>query len=195
MPQVPKPQARGKPIAIETKRFAVRSLTARDVSGAFRIWVSNPTVMAALNMPARRLSQADLERFIASYDDKVRYLVGIFVRGTGEIIGAFMLDVTPAHALVKASGFIGDRNWWGKMVFEEVGTGLFDEFFKNRGIEKATAQVWEKNFAALVPLRRLGFQVEGFLRNEIRAFDGSGRRNQFILGLLAADWKPFDNDK
>jgi ribosomal-protein-alanine N-acetyltransferase len=195
MPQAPKPQARGKPIAIETKRFAVRSLTARDVTGAFRMWVSNPTVMAALNMPARRLSQADLERFIASYDDKVRYLVGIFLRGSGEIIGAFMLDVTPAHALVKASGFIGDRNWWGKMVFEEVGTGLFDEFFKNRGIEKATAQVWERNFAALVPLRRLGFKVEGFLRNEIRAFDGSGRRNQFILGLLATDWKPFENDK
>jgi RimJ/RimL family protein N-acetyltransferase len=189
------PRVRGKPVNIETKRFAVRSLTARDLTGAFRMWVSNPTVMAALNMPARRLSQADLERFIASYDDKVRYLVGIFIRGSGEIIGAFMLDVTPAHALVKAAGFIGDRNWWGKMVFEEVGTGLFDEFFKNRGIEKATAQVWEKNFAALVPLRRLGFKVEGFLRNEIRAFDGSGRRNQFILGLLAADWKPFDNDK
>jgi len=193
MPQTPKPQPRGQPIAIETKRFAVRSLTARNVSGAFRMWISNPTVMAALNMPPRRLSQADLERFIASYDDRIRYLVGIFTRGSGEIIGAFMLDVTPAHALVKASGFIGDRNWWGKMVFEEVGTGLFDEFFKNRGIEKATAQVWEKNFAALVPLRRLGFKVEGFLRSEIRAFDGSGRRNQFILGLLAADWKPYDN--
>ena len=195
MAQTSKPLSRGKPIAVETKRFAVRSLTARDVSGAFRMWVSNPTVMAALNMPARRLSQADLERFIASYDDKLRYLVGIFTRGSGEIIGAFMLDVTPAHALVKASGFIGDRNWWGKMVFEEVGTGLFDEFFRNRGIEKATAQVWERNFAALVPLRRLGFKVEGFLRNEIRAFDGSGRRNQFILGLLATDWKPFENDR
>jgi RimJ/RimL family protein N-acetyltransferase len=189
------PRARGRPVNIETQRFTVRSLTARDVSGVFRLWISNPTVMAALNMPPRRLSQADLERFIASYDDNTRYLVGIFNRATGEIIGAFMLDVTPAHALVKASGFIGDRNWRGKMVFEEVGTGLFDEFFKNRGIEKATAQVWEKNFAALVPLRRLGFKVEGFLRNEIRAFDGSGRRNQFILGLLAADWKPFNNDK
>jgi ribosomal-protein-alanine N-acetyltransferase len=195
MPPVASPGVRGKPVNIETKRFAVRSLNARDVTGAFRMWISNPTVMAALNMPARRLSQADLERFIASYDDKVRYLVGIFLHGSGEIIGAFMLDVTPAHALVKASGFIGDRNWWGKMVFEEVGTGLFDEFFKKRGIEKATAQVWEKNFAALVPLRRLGFKVEGFLRNEIRAFDGSGRRNQFILGLLATDWKPFENDK
>ena len=194
MARAANPQARGKPVNIETARFSVRSLTTRDASGVFRQWISNPTVMAALNMPARRLSQADLERFIASYDDKVRYLVGIFKRGSGDIIGAFMLDVTPAHALVKASGFIGDRNWWGKTVFEEVGTGLFDEFFKNRGIEKATAQVWEKNFAALVPLRRLGFQVEGFLRNEIRAFDGSGRRNQFILGLLATDWKPFKND-
>jgi ribosomal-protein-alanine N-acetyltransferase len=195
MAQAPSRQARGKPVSVETKRFSVRSLTARDATSAFRIWISNPTVMAALNMPARRLSHADLERFIASYDDKIRYLVGIFIRGSGEIIGAFMLDVTPAHALVKASGFIGDRNWWGKMVFEEVATALFDEFFKNRGIEKATAQVWEKNFAALVPLRRLGFQVEGFLRSEIRAFDGSGRRNQFILGLLATDWKPFKNDK
>ena len=188
------PGVRGRPVNIETKRFSVRSLAARDISGVFRAWISNPTVMAALNMPPRRLSQTDLERFIASYDDSIRYLVGIFDLGTGEIIGAFMLDVTPAHALVKAAGFIGDRNWWGKMVFEEVGTGLFDEFFTKRGIEKATAQVWEKNFAALVPLRRLGFQVEGFLRNDIRAFDGSGRRNQFILGLLATDWKPFEND-
>jgi ribosomal-protein-alanine N-acetyltransferase len=195
MPRAASPRARGRPVNIETKRFTVRSLTARDASGLLRQWISNPTVMAALNMPPRRLSQADLERFIASYDDSIRYLVGIFLRATGEIIGAFMLDVTPAHALVKASGFIGDRNWWGKMVLEEVGTGLFDEFFKNRGIEKATAQVWEKNFAALVPLRRLGFKVEGFLRNEIRAFDGSGRRNQFILGLLASDWKPFENDR
>ena len=61
--------------------------------------------MAALNMPARRFSQVDLERFIASYDDKIRFLAGIFLRGSGEIIGVFMLDVTPAHALLKASGF------------------------------------------------------------------------------------------
>ena len=94
------------------------------------------------------------------------------------------------HALVKFSGFIGDRNWRGKEVFEEVGCGLFDELFKERGLEKATAQVGERNFAALVPLRRLGFKIEGFLRDEIKAFDKSGRRSQFLLGMLASDWKP-----
>lgn len=182
--------ASGKPISIETERFLVRSMTERDATGILRAWVSNPELMGALNMPARQLSSAEIARFIQGFDDKTRYLVGIFLKKSGNLIGLLLMDVNATHALVKFSGFIGDRNWRGKQVFEEVGTGLFDELFKERGLEKATAQVWEKNYAALVPLRRLGFQIEGFLRDEIRAFDRSGRRSQFLLGILASDWKP-----
>jgi ribosomal-protein-alanine N-acetyltransferase len=187
--------ARGKPVNQETERFLVRSLTERDMSGIFRAWISNPELMAALNMPARHLSAPELARFIAGFDDRTRYLVGIFERKSSSLIGLFMLDVNHAHALAKATAFLGDRNWWGKMVFEEVGTALFDEFFKERGIEKATAQVWDRNFAALAPLRRLGFKVEGYLRDEIKAFDKSGRRSQFLLGILASDWKPHTDAK
>lgn len=181
-------ETRGKPVQVETERFIVRSMTARDATGIFRIWASNPELMGALNMPARHLSANDLTRFVAGFDDRTRYLVGIFEKNARGLIGVFLLDVNTAHALAKTSGFIGDRNWRGKSVFEEVGEALFDEFFVARGLEKATAQVWERNFTALVPLRRLGFQIEGFLREEIRAFDKSGRRNQFLLGLLASDW-------
>lgn len=184
----------GRPVSAETERFQVRSLTAKDATSIFRTWIANPALMGALNMPPRRFSAQELERFIGSYDNSNRYLVGIFDKHKNDLIGIFMLEVNPVHALVKTSGFLGDRNWWGKSVFEEVGTALFDDFFKNRGIEKATAQVWEKNFAVLAPLRRLGFQVEGYLRNEIRSHDGSGRRNQFILGLLASDWKPYTHE-
>ncbi|MGE0238809.1 MAG: GNAT family N-acetyltransferase [Parvibaculaceae bacterium] len=182
--------ARGKPISIETERFLVRSMTARDAGGIFRAWISNAELMGALNMPPRRLSADDVARFVAGFDDRTRYLVGIFVRKTQSLVGLLLMDVNTVHALVKFSGFIGDRNWRGKQVFEEVGFGLFDELFKERGLEKATAQVWEKNFATLVPLRRIGFKIEGFLRDEIRAFDKSGRRSQFLLGMLASDWKP-----
>jgi len=182
-------RSRGKPVQVATERFIVRSMTAHDTSGIFRAWTSNPELMAALNMPARHLSANDLSRFVAGFDDRTRYLVGILEKKSQNLIGVFLLDVNLTHALAKTSGFIGDRNWRGQQVFEEVGRALFDEFFIERGLEKATAQVWEKNFAALVPLRRLGFQIEGFLREEIRAFDKSGRRNQFILGLLASDWR------
>jgi RimJ/RimL family protein N-acetyltransferase len=182
--------ARGKPISIETQRFLVRSMTERDATGIFRAWISNPELMSALNMPARNLSSGDIARFIGGFDDKTRYLVGIFARQAQGLVGLLLMDVNTAHALVKFSGFIGDRNWRGKQVFEEVGEGLFDELFTARGLEKATAQVWEKNYAALVPLRRMGFKIEGFLRDEIKAFDKSGRRSQFLLGILASDWKP-----
>jgi ribosomal-protein-alanine N-acetyltransferase len=183
--------ARGKPISIETERFLIRSMTERDATGILRAWIANPELMGALNMPARNLGAGEIARFIAGFDDKTRHLVGIFVRQTQGLIGLVLMDVNAQHALVKFSGFIGDRNWRGKEVFEEVGTGLFDELFKLRGLEKATAQVWEKNYAALVPLRRLGFKIEGYLRDEIKAFDRSGRRSQFLLGILASDWKPW----
>ena len=55
--------------------------------------------------------------------------------------------------------------------------------------------MWDKNYAALVPLRRLGFKIEGYLRDEIKAFDKSGRRSQFLLGILASDWKPHTDAK
>lgn len=187
--------APGKPIDIATTRFMVRSMTPRDVSGIFRIWTSNAELMSALNMPARTLAPADLGRFIAGFDNRARYLIGVFAKAGGNLIAVFLLDINATHALAKVTGFIGDRNWRGKSVFEEVGTALFDEFFQARGLEKATAQVWEKNVAALVPLRRLGFRIEGYLRDEIRTFDKRERRSQFLLGLLASDWKPFTHDR
>ena len=185
---------RGKPVDVETPRFLVKSMTERDATGLFRAWIGNAELMAALNMPARRLSPNDIARFMAGFDDRTRYLVGVFEKKSKTLIGLFLLDVNLTHALAKASGFIGDRNWRGKCVFEEVGSALFDEFFSTRGLEKATAQVWEKNFAALIPLRRLGFRIEGYLRDEIRTFDKTGRRSQFLLGLLPSDRKSFTYD-
>lgn len=139
-------------------------------------------------MPARRLSPQVLAQQINAFDDKTRYLIGIFNKAPPEQIGVILADVTEIHALVKISAFLGDRNWWGKRVLEEAGPVLIDHCFQERGMEKITAQVWTGNLPMLVPLRRLGFQIEGRLRQEIKAFDGSGRRDQLVLGLLKAEW-------
>lgn len=179
---------RGRAVDLITDRFIIRSLRAVDASGPFGGWIADVELMGALNMPARRFSVAELQSFILSYDDHSRYLTGIFTREVGVLIGVLMIEITHAHQLAKVSGFLGDRGWWGKSVLEEAGRALFGEFFGKRGIAKATAQVWEKNHAIAIPLRRLGFRIEGLLRDEIRVFDGSGRRSQFILGLLAAEW-------
>jgi RimJ/RimL family protein N-acetyltransferase len=180
---------RGRAIELATDRFTIRSLRAGDASGVFADWIADAELMGALNMPPRRFSTADLASFILSHDDHSRYLAGIFTRAGSVLIGVLMIEITHAHQLAKVSGFLGDRSWWGKSVLEEAGQALFGEFFDHRGIAKATAQVWERNYAISVPLRRLGFRFEGLLRDEISIFDGSGRRSQFILGLLASDWK------
>jgi len=180
---------RGKAIELATERFAIRSLRAGEGSGVFADWIADAQLMGALNMPPRRFAVAELQNFILSHDDHSRYLTGIFTREAGALIGVLMIEITHAHQLAKISGFLGDRSWWGKSVLEEAGRALLGEFFGKRGIAKATAQVWEKNYAISMPLRRLGFQFEGLLRDEIRVFDGSGRRSQFILGLLASEWK------
>ena len=83
---------RGKPIALETKRFFIRSMSARDARGIFRAWIANSELMAALNMPARQLNSGDIQRFIGGFDDRNRYLVGIFARKTSGLIGLLLMD-------------------------------------------------------------------------------------------------------
>ena len=179
---------RGRAVELVTDRFTIRSLRAGDAMGVFADWIADAELMGALNMPPRRFAVAELQSFILAHVDHSRYLTGIFTREGGALIGVLMIEITHAHQLAKVSGFLGDRSWWGKSVLEEAGRALFGEFFGKRGMAKATAQVWEKNYAISIPLRRLGFRVEGLLKDEIRIFDGSGRRSQFILGLLASDW-------
>ncbi len=168
--------------------YIARSLNPRDANERYLGWLQNAELMAALNMPARKLSLAELSANIASFDQRSKLLLGIY-RDLPEpdFIGIFIIDLYLDHRLARVSGFLGEKG--PHKNFMAFTKSAFDHLFKSRGVEKIGAQVAVNNTAAIAACWALGLRQEGLLRGEIRKFDGSGRIDQITYGLLRDEWK------
>lgn len=168
--------------------YIARSLNPRDANQRYLGWMQNSELMSALNMPARKLTLAELGANIGSFDQRNRLLMGIY-RDLPEpdFIGVFIIDLHLDHRIARVSGFIGEKG--PHRNFMAFTKSAFNYLFDNRGVEKIGAQVAVNNSAAIAACGLLGLRKEGLLRGEIRKFDGSGRIDQIVFGLLREDRK------
>lgn len=179
----------GRPLAVETERFKLRSLRGSDASAQYAAWFADPDLMTPLNMPVRTLSIADLKAHIAGFDNHLRYVLGMFDKASGEHFGVFLIDTIPLHRIAKLQYLIGVPEYRGIGALRETGAGLITSLFKARGIEKVAAQVTVGNEPSMAALKALGFRAEGEMKGEIRSFQDGRRLDQLFFGLLKDEWQ------
>ena len=180
----------GKPVTCHTERFMLRSLRPANATPAYLSWIADPKVMTPLNMPARKLSLADLSNHISSFDNKNRYLIGMFDKQTGTHFGVYLVDSNQQHRLAKLSFLIGDQAFRGIGALRETAAGLIEQLFSAHEIEKIAAQVIVDNETSIAALEAIGFKREGTMRKEIRSFKPDGDRlDQYFYGLLPEEWE------
>jgi RimJ/RimL family protein N-acetyltransferase len=142
-----------------------------------------------LNVPARRTQRAELERYLARFDNDDRYLIGVFAKAMSLHIGFFMVEINKLHASANFNLVIGDKQYWGKGVVNEVRAALLDEFFERRGIEKAYGMPLARNFAAVFNYKAQGWRLEGVLRGQCKSIGGGARLDQYHFGMLREEWR------
>jgi ribosomal-protein-alanine N-acetyltransferase len=182
-------RAKGRPVLLKTDRFELRSVTPADASDRWLSWVKDPAVMGPLNLPARAMRREELAAYIASIDNHMRFLVGIFDKASGVQIGFFMIDVEPTHRYAIFNVAIGDKDWWGKGVVNETRAALLDHFFDMRGMEKAVGLPLARNFPALFNYKAQGWRHEGTLRGQCLSLTDGSRLDQYQFGLLRKEWR------
>lgn len=180
---------KGRPVFLETKRFALRSLKPSDASERWMNWLKDPEVMGPLNAPIRKWTAQELMAHIASTDNNERYLIGIFDLTSKIQIGFFMIDVDLFHRRATFNVVIGEKAWWGKGVVNEARVALLDEFFDNRGIDKASGMPFARNFPAVFNYKAQGWRHEGTLRSQAFPVAGGSRLDQFQFGLTKDEWR------
>lgn len=180
---------KGRPVFLETKRFALRSLKPSDASERWMNWLKDPDVMDPLNAPIRQWTAQQLMAHIASADNNERYLIGIFDLASKIQIGFFMVDVESFHRRATFNVVIGEKSWWGKDVVNEVRAALLDEFFNHRGIEKATGMPFTRNFPAVFNYKAQGWRHEGTFRSHAVSVAGGSRLDQYQFGLTKDEWR------
>lgn len=182
-------RTKGRPIVRRTARFDLRSLKPADASERWMKWLKDPEVMGPLNAPIRQWSADELMAHIASVDNNERYLIGIFDIASRIQIGFFMVDVDTLHRRATFNVVVGEKNWWGKGVVNETRAALLDEFFDNRGIEKAAGMPLARNFPAVFNYKAQGWRHEGTLRSHCHAIADGSRLDQYQFGLTKDEWR------
>jgi len=180
---------KGRPVLLQTKRFALRSLTPTHASERWINWLKDPEVMGPLNTPVRAWRPDQLKAHIASGDNERRYLVGIFDLASQVQIGLFQIEVDLRNRRALFNVVIGEKSWWGKGVVNETREALLEEFFNNRGIEKATGMPFVRNFPAVFNYKAQGWHHEGTLRGHCISTSGGPRLDQYQFGLTKDDWR------
>ncbi len=81
VPSVQRPVPAASPVILESHGFHIRSLRPHDASEKLSSWLADPDMMWGLNIPGRDWPIEKQQAFILSFDNRKRYLIGIFCKG------------------------------------------------------------------------------------------------------------------
>ncbi|WP_298970137.1 GNAT family protein [uncultured Roseobacter sp.] len=177
----------GDLVEIETVRFLVRSIEREDVTESLLSWMADPEVMTGLNLPERRMSQAQALRWAMGFDNARQFFLLVCDRATGTPIGFFTVTID-SHKTAETAVVIGDRNYWGKNVVMETRAALLDFLFDTLGIYKVIGRPHGRNLSSIYNYNAMGFTCEAILRAQMLSVVDNDRLDQLVYGILAPEW-------
>ena len=142
--------------------------------------------------PARPFSVAqtkvELEKLLESEDD---FFFLIYTLEDDTPIGTIELDgIVWAHGEAWLGIGLGERTLWGRGYGTDAMRVVLRLAFEELNLHRVTLNVFEYNTRALRTYARLGFRVEGRVR---QALLREGRRWDLVfMGLLRSEWEAED---
>lgn len=175
-------------LLLTTPRLTLRPLAPADAAAVYalhadpegmRYWATPPW-----GDPAKADSLITQDQAALAAGDYIR--LGLQRRSDARLVGlcslfAFQLDSRRAEL-----GYMLARDCWGAGLMHEALQALLDYGFGVLDLNRVEADIDTRNSASERTLRRLGFQLEGTLRE--RWIVGGEVSDTGLYGLLRRDW-------
>ncbi len=163
-------------------------LEASEVGEEYVRWLNDYEVtryMASGRFPSTLASVREyIERFQGSSTD---IIFAIIDQKTEKHVGNVTLNsINWIHRTADTGLMLGQKEFWGKGYAFEAWRLLIEYAFQRLGLRKIVAGAVAENVASIVVLTKLGFKVEGTLRQEF-FLDGE-YRDGVRLGLLREEY-------
>jgi len=179
--------APGRVLVLETQRFVLRSLTAKDATPTYVGWWNDPEIQEPFGFRPRNWGRDDAIRNIQRFDNRSWFNLGIFPKGVDLPVGFFVIFVEGGYR-AKTLVVIGDKGWWGARVPLEVRARCLDFLFDEIGVVLVYGTVSPRNFASIYNYKVQGFAVDGVLRKQ--GLDAAGKpEDQIAFSMLAEEWR------
>jgi len=173
---------------LETERLVLREIVPSDAEDLFRIFSDEETMEYWSSRPFTSVGQA--VRLIESISRQVREGTGIHwaitQRGDDRLIGKCGYNEwRKAHRRGDIS-YIVARELWGRGVVSEAIRAVIDYGFDHMNLHSVEAGVTPGNDGSTRMLEKLGFCLEGHLRESFLVEDVFV--DSLIYSLLRKDW-------
>lgn len=171
---------RGRPIFLETHGFVLRSLVPGDITPRVLEWLSDPEMMRGLNLGGLDFTLEQLRNFVAGFDNRTHYFIGIFDQSNGLLVGFYTMDIRLAHKIGQITTGVGERSYDGKRTLWATIDALLDHFYAERDVEKISAGILANNYRMLFVFRdNPRFVLESCLKQE--CLSPSGERLDILV--------------
>ena len=181
---------------LESDRLMLRQITSQDASELYEIY-SNKEVMLYFDDRGAFESMLEAEEMAKGYEEglknkwEIRW--GIVLKETGKLIGTCGFHAISDYDKRVEVGYDLNREYWGQKIMTEALSLIFSFAFDVSDVNRIEAFVEPPNTGSRVLLEKLGFTLEGTLRQHEMC------RGELIdiqiLGLLRDDWRKYDNQK
>jgi diamine N-acetyltransferase len=175
-------------IAITGDHIVLRPFNKADIENRVR-WFNDPDVRKTLIISERFELEKTLYWFekMQADDSRLEFVIETMDKAPVGIIG--LAGINSTHRTAEIYIVIGQKEFWGKGVMLEAECILINWAFNSLGLEKIWAEARPENIASVITMKKIGFQIEGTLRNE-KIVNGQ-RATVLHLGLLREDFKPY----
>jgi RimJ/RimL family protein N-acetyltransferase len=174
-----------KPIFLKGKRIDLRVLDPKDDLESYSCWINDQELTVFLSVGKFPTTRSGLRDFINVYKASKDLLLGIFKQD--EHIGNITLHHIDWQNRVGELGIlIGDKKHHGKGYGSEAVRLLLEHAFNRLNLRKVTAGMFSGNKASQKMFEKLGFMLEGCLREQF-FYHGKYYHN-LRYGLLRREW-------
>ncbi|MBE9555633.1 MAG: GNAT family N-acetyltransferase [Proteobacteria bacterium] len=179
----------GSPVELLTENFVIRSMREQDITQRYADWWRDPELMAGLSTPyAGHSVERHRQQLRNQYDNKTKFLIGLFDKSTGKLIGVFFVFTNSFHRVANMTTIIGERDYWGKNILLELNGAGMDFLFGILGVDKVGGKAMARNLPTVFINKAMGLKVEAVLRKEWRMPDGT-RADLLQFGILREEWE------
>jgi RimJ/RimL family protein N-acetyltransferase len=168
----------------------LRPLERTDLTERYQSWINDPEVTRYLETAhfpqTLAMMEAFYERTTASQEN---LFLAIVDRATDRHIGNIKLG--PIHWIHRKATLgilIGEREYWGRGFGTEATRLVVEHAFYNLNLHRVDLGVFAEHTAAVRMYEKLGFKVEGRLREAL--FHEGRYKDHLLMAILRDEYQP-----
>ena len=168
-------------------RIYLRALEPDDYKTSIK-WRNDDEIWGMVGGPKYFVSEAYEKKWVEDTIFNSRDIkLAICLKDTNTYIGnVYATDIDMITRSCTTGVLIGERDYWNQGYASEAYKLLLDYVFKERNINRVQAYVLESNVASLKMHQKVGYKIEGTLRQSL--YKNGKYQNQVLLSILKEDY-------